>query len=158
MKKACRYHCEICEVNFETLDRFSVHLASRGHLICKLQNNPADGICLDKEDDIALSNDAESTEVFPEIVLDVQDTSHFLESEEESSIAREIDPFSDVENIITDVGADSDEEIFNMTQQRINDYFPFPSEIFFLLYSYTHNISRPKVFLRCYIIIYGKKI
>ena len=108
--------------------------------------------------DIALSNDAESTEVFPEIVLDVQDTSHFLESEEESSIAREIDPFSDVKSIITDVGADSDEEIFNMTQQRINDYFPFPSEIFFLLYSYTHNISRPKVFLRCYIIIYGNKI
>ena len=156
MKKACRYRCEICEVNFETLDRFSVHLASRGHLICKLQNNAANGIRLDKEDDIALSNDAESTEVFPEIVLDVQDTSHF-ESEEESSM--EMDPFSDVESIITDVGADSDGEIFkNTTQQRLNDYFPFPSEIFFLLYSYAHNISRPKVFLRCYIIIYRNKI
>ena len=152
MKKACRYCSEICEVNFETLDRFSVHLASRGHLICKLQNNAANGIRLDKEDDTA-----ESTEVVPEIVLDVQDTSHF-ESEEESSIAMEIDPFSDVESIITDVEAESDGEIFNTTQQRLNDYFPFSSEIFFLLYSYTHNISRPKVFLRCYIIIYRNKV
>ena len=25
-------------------------------------------------------------------------------------------------------------------------YFPFPSEIFLLLYSYVHNVSRPKVF------------
>ena len=24
-------------------------------------------------------------------------------------------------------------------------YFPFPLEIFFLLYSYAHNVSRPKV-------------
>ena len=24
-------------------------------------------------------------------------------------------------------------------------YYPFPSEIFFLLYSYAHNTSRPKV-------------
>ena len=152
MKKACRYCSEICEVNFETLDRFSVHLASRGHLICKLQNNAANGIRLDKEDDIA-----ESTEVVPEIVLDVQDTSYF-ESEEESSIAMEIDPFLDVESIITDVEAESDGEIFNTTQQRLNDYLPFSSEIFFLLYSYTHNISRPKVFLRCYIIIYRNKI
>ena len=64
----------------KTLDRFSVHLASRGHLICKLQNNAAHGLCLDKEDAIVLSNDVE---VLPEIVLDMQGTSHF-ESEEES--------------------------------------------------------------------------
>ncbi len=31
------------------------------------------------------------------------------------------------------------------TRNQQNAYFPFPSEVFFLLYSYAHNTSRPKV-------------
>ena len=105
MKKACRYTCDICEINFETLDRFSVHLASRGHLICNLQNinNVSNDIYLDQEVDIALYNDAESMEVSPQILLDdceVQNNTQFKSVGERSE---EMDPFCDVDSDITDV-------------------------------------------------------
>ena len=86
-------------------------------------------------------------EVSPEILLDDCEVKNNTQFKSVGETSEEMDPFCDVDSDITDVEADSDGEIFNTTQQMLNDYFPFPSEIFFLLYSYAHNISRPKVFL-----------
>ena len=32
-KRVCRHHCELCNLSFETWDRYSVHFQSRGHLV-----------------------------------------------------------------------------------------------------------------------------
>ena len=48
--------------------------------------------------------------------------------------------------ISDDSSSDGDIDINVSRRPRQQDsYFPFPSKIFFLLYSYVHNISRPKV-------------
>ncbi len=48
-KRVCRRRCESCGINFETLQRFSIHLASRAHLMQGLQT---------QANDITLSADA----------------------------------------------------------------------------------------------------
>jgi hypothetical protein len=39
-----------------------------------------------------------------------------------------------------------------------NAYFPFPSETFFLLYSYAHNISSPKVLVHYTVYHFSRKL
>ena len=60
----------------------------------------------------------------------------------------EMDRFSNVESLITDVGADSDGEIFNnTTQQRLNDYFPFPQRYFSCFIAMRIIFQDPRYFL-----------
>ena len=80
-KRVCRHHCELCNLSFETWDRYSVHFQLRGHLVNELNSS--------EKQDIELVGDDQPS------------------------------------------------------------FYPFPSELFFLLYSYAHNVSRPKVSCIC---------
>ena len=52
--------------------------------------------------------------------------------------------FSSDEEELFDCG-DTSDIVLNQITNHDSGFFPFPSEIFFLLYSYAHNTSRPKV-------------
>ena len=50
-----------------------------------------------------------------------------------------------ISGVSDDSSSDGDIDNVARRPRKQDSYFPFPSEIFFLLYSYVHNISRPKV-------------
>ena len=60
------------------------------------------------------------------------------------------DSFSVFDNL-SDFEEESNDDSENLPQpSEQGPYFPFPSEIFFLLYSYVHNVSRPKVWFHLF--------
>ncbi len=138
-KRVCRRRCESCGINFETLQRFSIHLASRAHLMQGLQTQ-ANDILLVSDDDITLSADAWDFEdrslvpVTAELnLVGIESLSH---EENLMDMDVDMDGFSDT----SDAEVDGES---STTRNQQNAYFPFPSEVFFLLYSYAHNTSRP---------------
>lgn len=142
-KRACRHRCDICAVNFESWDRFSVHLTSRGHRMKQLANTTA-------TENIQLVSDAfESiTNQFngQDEMFFVQETLYDDNSYENISGSESDDTFS-VFDSLSDFEEESNGDSENVPRPSQHGlYFPFPSEIFFLLYSYVHNVSRPKVF------------
>ena len=70
---------------------------------------------------------------------DNEQNSGFGSSEDESV------SLSDIENIENGTENSSENGEFEQHGDQETDMFPFPSEIFFLLYCYAHNVSRPKV-------------
>ena len=123
-----------------------MHLTSRGHRIKQLTTATA-------TENIQLVSDR--YECFTHQCIGQDD---FLFTEEPSyddtsfeniSNSNSIDTFSVFDNLsdFHDFGEESDgdnsKKLPRPSEQ--GSYFPFPSEIFFLLYSYVHNVSRPKV-------------
>ena len=49
-KRVCRHHCELCNLSFETWDRYSVHFQSRGHLVNELNSSEKQDIELVGDD------------------------------------------------------------------------------------------------------------
>ena len=146
-KRACRHRCDICAINFELWDRFSVHLTSRGHRMKQLATTTT-------TENIQLVSDA--FESFTE-QCDGQDEFFFVREPlyKDASYDNISDSESDDTFGVFDSLSDFEEESNGDSEnvQRPSEhglYFPFPSEIFFLLYSYVHNVSRPKVFFYIY--------
>ena len=65
-----------------------------------------------------------------------------LEDENFNVVSSDENDLSDSDNISETSGSPQAEQ---EASTQPDSYFPFPSEIFFLLYSYAHNITRPKV-------------
>ena len=137
-KRACRHRCDICAVNFESWERFSVHLTSRGHRMKQLATATA-------TQNIQLVSDR--YECFPDQCVHQDD---FLFEEEPLHDATSFENISDSESNETcslfDNLSDFEEESNGGNDElprpsEQGSYFPFPSEIFFLLYSYVHNVS-----------------
>lgn len=148
-KRPCRFRCDLCRVNFESLDRFSAHLTSRAHLIQKLQTAQQEvqlfadeistdnlGLCDDENGLLVLDH------LFEQEFLNVDDEMLGSESSFDDSDTY-LDEF--ISGVSDDSSSDGDIDNVARRPRKQDSYFPFPSEIFFLLYSYVHNISRPKV-------------
>lgn len=145
-KRTCRHYCSPCKLNFESWARYEVHVSSRRHSVNELQissNNsldteilhdiidenviPADDNCDSLEQDYPQRNFEESYFVPEDTCSDTETTD--LDEREDTPLPSPINESQSSSNINDDAG----------------EYFPFPSELFFLLYCYVHNISRPKV-------------
>ena len=138
-KRSCRHYCDLCGLSFETWYRYNTHASTRSH-IWKEVTSTAGSVQLIEEELVSESD----------CVLEV-DNDDLHTTLEEDHFERELELSSDTELNY----AGSDEELSNCEDARDilldqasnkgSDFFPFPSEIFFLLYSYVHNTSRPKV-------------
>ncbi|CAB3981829.1 PREDICTED: uncharacterized protein LOC109581930 [Paramuricea clavata] len=137
-KRVCRHHCKCCGINFETSERFSIHLASRAHFMQGLQT-PADDIQLVSDNNITLFVDAEGFQDRSLVPDTTEQNLVGLESPSDEENPMDMDGFSDT----SDAEVDGKISLTTCRNQE-HAYFPFPAEIFFLLYSYAHNISRPK--------------
>ena len=147
-KRVCRYRCDICRVNFESWDRFNIHSASRAHHIRELQTTQNDEqmIILNEQptDDVVLCGNGNGL-LTPDPVQHIPGAGPEVNFDEDVSYTDDIDEhFSDVDVSECDSGDDDIENDYSTAKQK-SAFFPFPSEIFFLLYSFAHNISRPKV-------------
>ena len=138
MPTSLRHLCS----HFESWARFSVHLTSRGHRMKQLATATA-------TDNIQLVSDryecftdqcfGQDNFLFEEEPC-YNDTSFENISDSESNDTCSV--FDNLSDFEEESNGDS-EELPRPSEQ--GPYFPFPSEIFFLLYSYVHNVSRPKV-------------
>lgn len=141
-KRTCRHHCDICVVNFESWDRYSVHLTSRRHRMKQLATRTT-------TQNIQLVSDASEcpTDLYQDEFLFLQEPEcHEVRLEDNSDDSGSYDIFCDFTSSDSEEESDSDNAILQRPPEHGNGlYFPFPSEIFFLLYSYVHNVSRPKV-------------
>ena len=142
-KRACRHRCDTCEVNFESWDRFSVQLTSRGHRMKELATTTQN---------VQLVSDVFDSSTG---LCDSQDYFLFMQEplcdDDSNSDSEYDDAFGDFGSFSSDSEEESNgdrENVQRPTERGL--YFPFPSEIFFLLYSYAHNVSRPKVKLLLY--------
>ena len=136
-KRACRHYCESCNLSFETWDRYSSHVLWRGHTANALPHasndiqlfseEPAPGELVSDDNDFFYLNN--------EYTLELEDENFNVVSSDENDL-------SDSDNISETSGSPQAEQ---EASTQPDSYFPFPSEIFFLLYSYAHNITRPKV-------------
>jgi hypothetical protein len=131
------------------LDRFSAHLTSRAHLIQKLQTAQQEVQLFPDEistDNLGLSDGENGL-----LVLDHLFDQEFLNVDDEmldnESSFDDSDSYLDefISGVSDDSSSDGDIDNVSRRPRQQDSYFPFPSEIFFLLYSYVHNISRPKV-------------
>lgn len=139
-KRACRHCRDLCNLSFETWYRYNTHASTRGHLW--------------KEVTSTVGNvQLEENEIVPEsdCVLEV-DNDQLLTTLEQDNFGREPELFSDTE--LSSEGSDEEELsgcedtqdiLLDQISNNDSNFFPFPSEIFFLLYCYAHNTSRPKV-------------
>lgn len=132
-KRVLRYSCDACQLHFETWERYTIHSGSRAHLVQSLQT-PAYDVQLDEVEHQNISE----AEWLDRPFYDVAEQEDACLSEDEFTRDSE----SDMETDEFYVFHDQNDEQY---EYRRGAYFPFPSEIFFLLYSYAHNISRPKV-------------
>lgn len=136
-KRACRHHCDRCNLGFETWYRYTTHVSSRGHLEKELATMENVRLVEDEylpESDFVMTADDENDGLFTTF--------------EEERIEFEPPEFADTELSSDDEELSENGDTSEITDQMPNDdsnFFPFPSEIFFLLYSYAHNTSRPKV-------------
>lgn len=142
-KRVCRHHCNLCNVSFETWERYSVRVSSTGHLVKEL---PSAAMA----SNIQLVPDEE---VLGDLVLDDDDEVFRLEKTSATELQQDWE-YTGIDAEYTGIDSD-DEDLSDIdnTSEPLREtfsgdkssHFPFPSEIFFLLYSYAHNISRPKV-------------
>ena len=142
-KRVCRHHCNLCNVSFETWERYSVRVSSTGHLVKEL---PSAAMA----SNIQLVPDEE---VLGDLVLDDDDEVFRLEKTSATELQQDFE-YTGIDAEYTGIDSD-DEDLSDIdnTSEPLREtfsgdkssHFPFPSEIFFLLYSYAHNISRPKV-------------
>ena len=141
-KRACRHRCDICAVNFESWERCSVHLTSRGHRMKQLATATAtENIQLVSDRYECFTHECIGQDDF----LFAEEPSYDDTSFENISDSDSNDTFSVFDNLSDfEEESDGDSEKLPRPSQQ-GSYFPFPSEIFFLLYSYVHNVSRPKV-------------
>ena len=160
-KRACRLYCDLCHLSFESYERYSSHASHRGHVVNEIQAGKAsiNNIELEDDDDVlqnvVLEDDWDSSDGENDECEGQSESSASLESDRESLFGRDSDvnggdtystasdrpPFE-----MDDSTSDSTEDDSHDTDEELGaDVFPFPSEIFFLLYCYAHNVTRPKV-------------
>ena len=147
-KRVCRYRCDICRVNFESWDRFNIHSASRAHRIRELQRTQND-------EQVNILNEQPTHDVVlcgnGDGLLTPDPVQHIPAVGPEENVDEDVTSTDDIDEYFSDVDVSecesSDDDIENdyLTAKQKSAFFPFPSEIFFLLYSFAHNISRPKV-------------
>lgn len=139
-KRACR-HCELCSLSFETWDRYSTHVLSRGHYANEL-GNAAHNVLLVSDEQVPGDLVADNNEE-----LFGWDMNYFeFDNGEFDQPSSDENDLSD-SDISSSEASDADSPADANAPLSQVSYYPFPSEIFFLLYSYAHNTSRPKVTL-----------
>ena len=153
-KRVCRHHCELCNLSFETWDRYFVHFQSRGHLVNELNSSEKQDIELVGDDHFPGDLDpfAEDRDVDmgkPRTCARLQNSDYpagTLSAEEEISSDNESDDGGG-----DDATTSNFQGSFSADEKTDGQpsFYPFPSELFFLLYSYAHNVSRPKVSCIC---------
>ena len=143
-KRACRYHCDLCNLSFETWYRYSTHVSARGHLLKELSAPVTANIQLVVDEPVAqedtvLGLDDEESGLYT--TFQVADTDTDTDTEQEHWQSLEL---SSDEDASLDCDPPNMNHSSDLTTENLS-FFPFPSEIFFLLYSYAHNTARPKV-------------
>ena len=122
--------CEICRISFESSTNYETHLVTKSHRRKFLATN--------------------TYESFDESLIDVIThpqgaTDNSPENSDEESVNSP--PYNETpdEDMLyeeRDAGDSDNQEEFEQDQMS---FFPFPSEIFFLLYCYSHSVMHPKV-------------
>ena len=152
-KRACRHYCSLCNLSFETWDRYSTHVLSRGHHANELGNAAHNVLLVSDEQfpgDLVEDNKEElfgwNTNYF-----ELGNGEFDLPSSDENDLSAS-DILSEASDASANIAVGKDPAL---------SYYPFPSEIFFLLYSYAHNTSRPKVthinvysYVYCHVFLY----
>ena len=116
--------CEVCRLEFFAKSIFLSHLNSRGHL----------------------------ANLLPAKIIEENDTLSFPYVEETNYVHEEqrvVDPI-DLETAMQSETSEDDslydeEDKSEGNNEDAENFFPFPSELFFLLYCYVHNVMKPKV-------------
>lgn len=144
MQRSVIERCEYCNIDFFHKGRLEIHLNSRQHKQ-KMVEMPQQHFNLENDlskESVLLPKD----EHMP--LIRNESTTQLIENDVIFGICNEND---DEENDWDDDDDDSfehnaylhgDEKV---TENEENEFFPFPSKLFFLLYTYVHGVSRPKV-------------
>ena len=132
-KRPCRFRCDLCRVNFESLDRFSAHLTSRAHLIQKLQTAQQEvqlfadeistdnlGLCDDENGLLVLDN------LFEQEFLNVDDEMLGSESSFDDSDTS-LDEF--ISGVSDNSSSDGDIDNVARRPRQQDSYFPFQSAL-----------------------------
>ena len=143
-KRVCQLHCGLCGLNFESCERYTIHLSSRARLASEIQ--------VKKQTQLLDTELVEDHRVFQVLVEDeeklfVNESDGDIVNEQYNDFARSETESMDKSVSLSDIesGTESPSENDEFQEEREADMFPFPSEIFFLLYCYAHNVTRPKV-------------
>ena len=131
--------CWDCASQFESMDSYERHLSSRKHVqtILGIKNRAlmeCDEIVTSEQERVSGDEDFQDSYDSYESEADIATLVH---SDEES--------FDDFEEMQDDEFPPLNADFDNTDE----DFYPFPSEKFFLLYCYAHSIMRPKVNISC---------
>lgn len=123
--------CEICRISFESNTNYEAHLVTKSHRRKLLATNSYESF--DSIDE-TLTHPQGATDNSPE------------NSDEEPVSSPPYDEHQDEDRCHEemDIGADDSDTQEEFESDQTN-FYPFPSEMFFLLYCYSHSVMHPKV-------------
>jgi hypothetical protein len=125
------------QFKFQNVGWYSTHVLSRGHLGKEITSAEHNIELVPEEQALVklVSDAAERFGLHTVYTAELED--EYLRASPDENDQSDGDNFSESSDVSC---ADED-----ASEEMSRGYFPFPSEIFFLLYSYAHNVSKPKV-------------
>ena len=134
-------HCGICALDFESRDSERKHMQTQKHKRCRMAYM---NFLMDESEKPDAGHISGSNVEYPDERQDLNaNESDAYDSDGSDYDPDFLDQASDLDNDLDGLADEYESEDGENAGE--GDFFPFPDEMFFLLYCYVHNIMRHKV-------------